>query len=119
MIYINYFVIISISKQTIFNNTNIDKLNFRFIKTFQYLLLINLEFKYKTNKFDIIFNTLSRLTKIITTFSNQSKKMLDALYNNINNQSKFLIKNLLKVINVINITLIYHVILIKMFDNFK
>ena len=61
IIYIDYFVIISISKQTIFNITNINKLNFHLICISQYLSAFNIELRYKVNKVNIVLNALSRL----------------------------------------------------------
>ena len=87
IIYIDYFIAIFIFKQIIFNNINIDKFNLRLIRVSQYLFLFNLKFRYKINKFNIIFNVLSRLSQIINfiiIFLNRFEKILDILYNNIN-----------------------------------
>lgn len=64
-----------------------NKLNFKLVRVFQYFSLFNLELRYKFDKSNIVSNTFSRLlqTFIIITFLNQSEKVFDALYDNINN----------------------------------
>ena len=40
---------------------SINKLNFHLIRVFQYLFAFNIEFRYKVDKFNIVFNALSHL----------------------------------------------------------
>ena len=86
IIYTDYSIAIFIFKQIIFNIINIEKFNLRLICASQYFSIFNLEFRYKIDKFNIMFNILSCLLQvfIITTFLNQSEGIFDALYNNTN-----------------------------------
>lgn len=88
IIYIDHFVAISIFKQTILNNTSINKFNFRLIRIFQYFSLFNFEFKYKIDKSNTMLDILSRLPQtinIIIAFSDRVEKALDVLYGCTNN----------------------------------
>ena len=97
IIYTNYLIIIDIVKQTklSFNNTN--KLNFRLVKTFTYLSQYWLDVRHKSKKQYIVLDVFFKLFFNVefvkkTSNSNQSRNILD---------------------------MIYHVIVIKIFDDFK
>ena len=61
ILYVDYWIVVFIFKQIIFNIININKLNLRLIYIFQYLSIFNFEFRYKIGEFNIIFNILFRL----------------------------------------------------------
>ena len=61
VIFTNHNVNIFIIKQTIFFNNNIDKLNFRLMRTFIYLSQFQLKVKYQLDKNYIVSNALFRL----------------------------------------------------------
>ena len=61
VIFIDHVINTFISKQTIMNSNNIDKLNLRLIRAFTYFFQFKIEMKYKSNKEHIIFDALSRL----------------------------------------------------------
>ena len=61
VIFIDHAINISIAKQIIFINNNIDKLNFRFVRAFIYLFQFRLDVKYRFDKKHVISNELSRL----------------------------------------------------------
>ena len=111
IIYIDHWTIVSISRQINFITFNIDKLNLRFIKTFQYFFDFNLQVKHKIDKFNIISNIFFRFqTNIITT-----KKI---------NVLKTLYESFIQLCVDDEVTkkfhaLIYHIILIKLTNNFK
>ena len=97
IIYIDYSITTNIVKQTkmTFNNTN--KLNFRLIHAFTYLSQYRLDVQHKLEKQYIVFDVFFKLFFNVKSI----KKTLDL------NQSK----------NILDI--IYHVTLIKIFDEFK
>ena len=116
VIYIDYFVIVSISKQIILITFNIDKLNLRFVRASQYLFNFNIIIRHKFNKFNVILNALSRLSnKTIVNVTNKIE-ILNVLY-------KYFMKLTNEKFRTIIIqdlsTITYHVILIKIFDDFK
>ena len=80
VIYINYFVVVLIFKEIILIIFNIDKLNLRFVRTSQYLLSFNIIIRHKFNKFDVIFNVLSRLSNKTTIKITNKVEILNILY---------------------------------------
>ena len=44
--------------------SNIDKLNLRLVRAFQYLFEFNLNMRHKLNKFNVVLNTLSKFERI-------------------------------------------------------
>ena len=91
--------------------TNIDKLNFRFIKAFQYFFDFNLQMKHKIDKFNIMSNIFFHFqTNMITT-----KKI---------NILKVFYESFIQLCVDDEITkkfhaLIYHITLIKLTNDFK
>ena len=61
IIYIDYFITIDITHQTILSTTLINKLNLRLIRISDYIQRFSLTLKYVFNKINIIPDTLSRL----------------------------------------------------------
>ena len=61
VIYTDYDVALKIIKQTSLITSFINKLNFRFIRVFDYLQRFNLNIRHKFDKQHIIFNAFSRL----------------------------------------------------------
>ena len=74
IIFIDHVVNVLITKQTILLFNNIDKLNFRLIRTSVYLFQFRLNIRYRFNKRYVILNTLFRLlTKKL--FLNESNNL--------------------------------------------
>ena len=116
VIYIDYFVVVSISRQIILIIFSIDKLNLRFVRASQYLFNFNIIIRHKFDKFNIMLNALSRLSNKITIDVTNKIEILDVLY-------EYLVKltnEKFRTIIIQNLsTITYHVILIKMFNDFK
>ena len=66
VIYIDHETILNIAKQIILIINSIDKLNFRFVKVFDYLQRFNLEIKHKLNKQHIVSNAFSKFVNVNT-----------------------------------------------------
>ena len=116
IIYTNHFVAIFIFKQTILIITNIDKFNLQLIRVSQYFFNFNLIICYKTEKFNIISNVLSRLLNMSQLNIKNKINVFDVFYNHYfnfsNNEFRFVILQNMSIIA-------YYIILIKMFDDFK
>ena len=112
----NHFVAVSIFKQTILVTINIDKFNFRLIRASQYFFNFNLLVRHKFEKFNIISNALSRLLNALQLNIKNKIEVLNTLYNHLinfsNNELRFVILQ-----NMSTIT--HHIILIKIFNEFK
>jgi hypothetical protein len=65
IIFTNHSTLTEIIKQTFLNTFNIDKLNLRLVKAFQYLSILSINIKVKSEKFHIISNVLFRLFSIM------------------------------------------------------
>ena len=116
IVYINHSTIIFIFKQTILIIANIDKLNLRLMRISQYFFSFNFVIRHKTKKFNIISNALSRLFNIIQLNVKNKIKILNTLYN----YSINFLKNELRFVILQNtLTIVYYVILIKIFNEFK
>ena len=116
VIYIDYFVVVSISRQIILIIFNIDKLNLRFVRASQYLFNFNIIIRHKFDKFNIMLDALSRLSNKITIDVANKIEILDVLYEHFVK----LINEKFRTIIIQNLsTITYHVILVKMFDDFK
>ena len=126
IIYIDHFIIVSISRQIILTIFNINKLNFRLIKIFQYLLSFNLIIRYKINKLNVISNAFSRLSKtnsdIIlnvffkmpgTSFDSSFENFFDVFYDY---AVEILDSNLIKITKT---KVVYHITLIEILNDFK
>ena len=111
IIYIDYFVIVSISRQIILTTFNINKFNFRLIKASQYLLNFNFVIRYKINKSNVILNALFKLSK--TKFDSFFERIFNVFYDYV---VEILDPNLIK---ITKIKVIYHITLIKMSNDFK
>ena len=116
VIYIDHFVVVSISRQIILIIFNIDKLNLRFVRASQYLFNFNIIIRHKFDKFNIMLDALSRLSNKTTIDVTNKIEILDILY-------EYLVKLTNEKFRTIIIqdlsTITYHVILIKIFDDFK
>ena len=116
IVYINYLTTIFIFKQTILTIINIDKLNLRLIQVSQYFFNFNFVIQRKTKKFNIILNVLSRLFNVTQLDVKNKIEILNALYNYSINFSK----SELRFVTLQNtLTIVYHVILIKISNKFK
>ena len=80
MIYIDHFVIVLISRQINFIISNIDKLNLRLIRAFQYLSMFDLFMRHKIKKTNIVSDVLSRLLRNLVMISKNNLRVLKALY---------------------------------------
>ena len=80
IIYIDYFIIILISQKINFIILNINKLNLRLMRAFQYLSMFNLFIRHKTKKTNVVFDTLLRLSGNLTIISKNDSKILKTLY---------------------------------------
>jgi hypothetical protein len=65
IIFIDHFVLSKIIKQTSFTSSNTDKLNLRWMRAFQYLSILSIEIRVKSEKFHIISNAFFRLFSIM------------------------------------------------------
>ena len=97
IIYIDHSIITNIVKQIKLFSNSIDKLNLRFVRVSTYLSQFRLNVQHKLEKQHIVFDVFSKLFFNVDIV----KRMFDS------NQSK----------NIFD--MIYHVILIKMSNNFK
>ena len=116
VIYIDYFVVVSISRQIIIITFNIDKLNLRLVRVSQYLFNFNIIIRYKFDKFNVIFDVLSRLSNKTTIDVTNKIEILKILY-------QYLVKltnEKFRTTIIQDLTiLIYYIILIKMSNDFK
>ena len=116
--YIDYSVIVSIFRQISFIISNIDKLNLRLMRAFQYLSMFDLFVRHKINKTNIVSDALSRLSRNSIIITKDDSRVLKILY-----------EQVVKIINDFSfkeeksfsekLSIIYYVILMKMFDDFK
>ena len=97
IIYTDHSATINIVKQIKFTFNNIDKLNLRLVRASTYLLQFSLDVRHKSSKQHIIFDVLSRLSSNVDAIKRANDLEGDE--------------------NTLNAT--YHVILIKMSDDFK
>ena len=81
IIYIDHSVSIFIMRQTTLITSFTNKLNFCLIRAFQYLSRLNISFRHKAEKVNIIFNVLSKL-KNVQLNQNNKKNIFENLYNN-------------------------------------
>jgi hypothetical protein len=65
IIFKNHSTLTEIIRQTFLNTFNIDKLNLRLVRASQYLSILSIDIKIKSEKFHIISNALSRLFSIM------------------------------------------------------
>ena len=116
VIYIDYFVVVLISRQIILITFNIDKLNLRLVRASQYLFNFNIIIRHKFNKFNVIFDALSRLLNKITIDVTNKVEIFDVLY-------EYFVKLTNKKFRttiIQNLTIvIYYIILIKISNDFK
>ena len=113
IIYTDHFATILIFKQIILIIFFIDKFNLRLIRASQYLFNFNITFCHKTNKLNVIPDALFRLSAHTSHMNDvNKKKILNVLYDHS-------IKIADEELNDIFIAMTYHVILIKMSDDFK
>ncbi len=80
IIYIDHSTAISISRQTSFFTSSINKLNFRLMRISQYLSNFNIVIHHKVEKINVVLNTLSRLKINIALDTLNETKVLDVLY---------------------------------------
>ena len=67
IIYTNHSTTVSIFRQTTLITFNIDKLNLRLIRVSQYLSSFNIVIRHKSDKSNVIFDVLSRLSDKLST----------------------------------------------------
>ena len=91
IILIDHVANVSIVKQTTLSSENIDKLNFRLIRTFAYFSQFNIDVRYKADKFNTMSDVLSRLSSISFSkdFVNMNTLDIDNYHNSIENISIF------------------------------
>ena len=116
VIYIDYFIVISILYQIILIMFNIDKLNLRLVRASQYLFNFNIIIRHKFNKFNVIFNALSCLSNKMTINVTNKIEIFDILYEHfvklINKKFRTTIIQNLSIV-------VYYIILIKILNNIK
>jgi hypothetical protein len=78
IIFIDHFALTEIIKQTSLNTFNIDKLNLKLVRTFQYLSILSIDIKIKLKKFHVISNALSRLFSITNNDQSRNFEKSDA-----------------------------------------
>ena len=116
VIYIDYFIVVSIFKQIILITFNIDKLNLRLVRVSQYLFNFNITIRHKFDKFNIIFDVLTRLSNKTTIDVTNKVEILNILYEySIKLTNK---KYRITIIQDLSIV-VYYITLMKMFDDFK
>ena len=118
IIYIDHFVVVFIFKQIIFTINNTNKLNLRLIRTFQCFFNFNIFIRHKFDKLNVISNVFFKLSNKLLSSQNSKNKIdiFDIFYDHFIDLSNY---ELCFVI-IRNMSIItYHVILMKMFDNFK
>ena len=120
IIYTNHSTTILISRQINFFTFSTNKLNLRFIKASQYLLSFNLTVKHKSEKSNIIFDTLFRLsgTNIIIG-TNDEIEILKIFYETFIDVCHDNLFIMTTIFSLSKQTFVYHIILIKMTDDFK
>ena len=116
IIYTNHFAAISIFRQTTLITTSIDKFNLRFVRVSQYLFNFNLTIRHKTDKFNVISDALSRLSNASQSNVKNKVEILNVLYDHhvdfSNDELRFATFQNMSAIA-------YHIILMKMSDDFK
>ena len=80
IIYINHFIIIDITRQTILSTTLINRLNLRLIRASDYIQRFSLTLKYIPSKTNIILDVLSRFEIINELLINLENLELDVLF---------------------------------------
>ena len=117
VIYIDYFAIVLIFRQINFIISNIDKLNLRLMRAFQYLLMFDLFVRYKIDKTNIVFNALSRFLRNSIIITKNRSEILKVLYEQVLKIKNFSFREEKSFSEKLFIT--YHITLVKMFDDFK
>ena len=113
IIYIDYFAAILIFRQIILITSFINKFNLRLVRVSQYLFNFNITLRHKIDKSNVISDALSRLSAYTFQMNDvNKKKILNLLYN-------CSVEVIDEKLNNIFIAIIYHIILIKMSDDFK
>ena len=116
IVYIDYFVVVLISRQISLITFNIDKLNLRLVRVSQYLSNFNLIVKYKFDKFNIILDAFSRFQNNTNVSINEKIDILKALYNVF---IEFCHENLITITSSLSKQSIYYITLIKIINEFK
>ena len=80
VMYINYFVIVLISRQINLITSSINKLNLRLMRAFQYLLMFDLFVRHKINKANIVSDALSRFSGNFVIVAEDGSEVLKILY---------------------------------------
>ena len=78
--YIDHFVVVSISRQINFIISSINKLNLRLIRVSQYLSMFDLFMRHKAGKINVVSDALSRLSGNSVTITKDDSRVLKALY---------------------------------------
>ena len=113
IIYIDHFATILIFRQIILITSFIDKFNLRLVRASQYLFNFNIILRHKIDKSNVIFDIFSRLSTHTPQMNDvNKKKILNLLYD-------YSIEIADEKLNNISIAIIYHIILIKMSNDFK
>ena len=118
IIYIDHFVVVFIFKQITLTINNTNKFNLRLIRTFQYFFNFNIFIRYKFDKSNVMSNVFFKLSSKLFSSQNSKNKIdiFDIFYDYFIDLSNY---ELCFVIIQNMSTITYHVILMKMFDDFK
>ena len=75
IIFIDHETVLKIIKQISMIIVFIDKLNLRFVKTFDYIQRFDVELRHKSNKQHIVFDALSRFVNFNIDIASSKKKL--------------------------------------------
>ena len=118
IIYIDHFAVVFIFRQITLTTNNTNKLNLRLVQASQYLFSFNIFIRHKFDKSNVMFDALSKLSNKLLTSQNSKNKIdiFDVFYDHFIDLSNY---ELIFVIIQNMSAITYHVILMKMFDDFK
>ena len=87
------------------------------MRAFQYLSMFDLFMRYKTNKTNVVFDALSRLSRNSIIIMKDDSKILKALYERALEIRDFSFKKKKSFLE--KLIIIYYIILVEMFNDFK
>ena len=107
----------------------IDKLNLRFVRTFQYFSQFSLDIRHRVDKLNIVFDVLSRLAIVVEQNDDLDEDTLDEIDVYVDDANTLIVIKLVKhierkrnnivAINIVNDAIFFHACLIQMSDEFK
>ena len=95
IIFIDHAATADLIKQIFLTTFNIDKLNLRFVRAFQFLSTLSIKIRIKSEKFYVMFDALFRLKINFDSkknvFLNKKKSNETAVFENLNDVKKFFV----------------------------